>query len=511
MSRRTLFIVLAAAVGLWALLAVGSALWLRAHGQLPPLSQLSFGELWMHGLKGLTIVFLGLFTVGCAYSYDARRTQKQEIAQATAEQTRQQQAAEAAKNAEDARHRFAAQVVGLQWLNPLARKSYPTEWNALWTLGLAKPNADDVQVKKDPEFFSKVRSVAGIAFNIGGGESFDGYYHTYIDSIFEYIRERYFTNKHYFYSVANGRKPWREVAGIHVEMSLPPGLDPKSSVDYAREEIAGDFAVGRIDYDTGKLDTELTTSSEPPHINLHQGGAAAGFASVESALDFLEAHPDKTVWVLAYDAPSFPKAEQINETGALLVLAHPDFDTGREPLAWIQRASRVPVVKAAVVPAWHAAFADAVERGQIKADDISYIIHDAGQGDTPASRRFGDLARGATETLPALDFAKQNFNTPALLGDLRTGTAATNLVLAIAYAHHKNTPVIVAGTSETAKGETMPDERAVTAILVRPPANPTPFDPKKTWFRARGGGNAYLPWWSRRYDAGPNSYQGWSD
>ena len=38
---------------------------------------------------------------------------------------------------------FRAQVVGLQWLNPLQRLDYPTEWQLLWTLGLAKPNKND--------------------------------------------------------------------------------------------------------------------------------------------------------------------------------------------------------------------------------------------------------------------------------------------------------------------------------------------------------------------------------
>lgn len=33
---------------------------------------------------------------------------------------------------------FTAQVVGLQWLNPLQRRDYPTQWQLLWTLGLAK-------------------------------------------------------------------------------------------------------------------------------------------------------------------------------------------------------------------------------------------------------------------------------------------------------------------------------------------------------------------------------------
>jgi hypothetical protein len=309
-------------------------------------------------------------------------------------------------------------------------------------------------------------------------------------------------DEHYFYSVAKKRSPKREVAGIHVEMTLPPGLDAAESVTFARREIISSYGIN---------DAEFSTTGEPPHLNVHQGGAAAGFTSVEAALDYLEAHPDKTVWVLAFDAPSFPKDSQLNETGALLVLAHPDYVTGREPLAWIHRASRVPVVKGAVVPAWHAALADAADRGQFKPSDIGYLIHDAGQGDAAASKRLGDLARGTTETLPSLDFAQQNFNTSALLGDLRAGTAATNLVLAIAYAHHKNVPVIVAGTRETAASETSPADRAVTAVLVRPPANPTPFDPNKNWFRARGEGNAYLPWWSRRHDAEPNRMQGWSD
>ena len=429
---------------------------------------------------------------------------------AAVEQTRVQQEGDAAKNAEAFRHRFAAQVVGVQWLNPLQRKSYPTEWNALWTLGLAKPNADDVQVTKDPEFFSKVRPVSGIAFNLNGKQTFRGYYHRYLIEILGKLRERYFMSRHYFYSVAKGCSPWREVAGIHVDMALPPGLDAAESVTYATDEIADRFAIGRTDAN-GRLKTNLTTSTEPPHINLHEGGAAAGFASVDAALDYLEAHPEQTVWVLAFDAPSFPKDSQLNETGALLVLAHPDYATGREPLAWIHRASRVPVTKGSVVPAWHAALTDAAGRGQLTPDGIGYVIHDAGQGDAAASKRLGDLARGATETLPSLDFAQQSFNTSALLGDLRAGTAATNLVLAIAYAHHKNVPVIVAGTREAAAGESNPDDRAVTAVLVRPPAHPTPFDPAKAWFRARGEGNAYLPWWSRRHDAEADRMQGWSD
>ena len=49
---------------------------------------------------------------------------------------------------------FRAQVVGLQWLNPLQRLDYPTEWQLLWTLGLVKPNKNDDMVRTDPRGFS---------------------------------------------------------------------------------------------------------------------------------------------------------------------------------------------------------------------------------------------------------------------------------------------------------------------------------------------------------------------
>ena len=490
--------------------ATAYVLWLRANGQLPPLQTLTFGDLWMNWLKWPTLLLLSGLGVASAWAYDEHRAAQQHRQLATAEQNRQQGAADAAQAAAAKHHTFAAQVVGLQWLNPLQRRDYPTEWNTLWSLGLARPNANDEQVAKDPESFSTVRPVAGIAFNLTGKQSFDGYYETYIDSLFEKLRERYFMSKDYFYSVAEGRKPRREVAGIRVEMALPRGLDAQESVTYAKDMIADRFAIGRLDAN-GRLKTNLSTSTEPPAIHLTQGGPAASFASLEAALDFLEAHPDKTVWVLAFDAPSFPLDEQMNETGALLVLAHPDYKTGREPLAWIHRASRSAVGKGGAKPAWKAALGEAASRGQIAPETIGYLIHDAGQGDAAASQRVGDLAGGVRETLPDFDFLAQGFNTPARLGELGTGTVLTNLVLGIAYAHHKNVPVIVAGTRETLAGEVDAADKAVTAVLIRPPAHPTPFDPNKRWFRARGEGNAYLPWWSRRLDAEANRMQGWSE
>ena len=74
---------------------------------------------------------------------------------------------------------YMAQVVGVRWLNPLQRRDYPTEWQLLWTLGLAKPNKDDSKVKENPVCFGKVQSIGMIASGNDGEESFVGFHEKY--------------------------------------------------------------------------------------------------------------------------------------------------------------------------------------------------------------------------------------------------------------------------------------------------------------------------------------------
>jgi lysophospholipase L1-like esterase len=454
------------------------------------------------------LAIIAPFLIGCAHRFNDR----QDAARAAAAQARvEKQAADteaARQTAAQAKHRFAAQVVGLQWLNPLQRRGYPTEWNLLWTLGLAKSNPDDSQVRKDPQLFSTVQSIGPIASNISGKKSFDEFSRSYLRRLLEKFSPPYLTDKHYFYSVAKDRSPWREVAGQRIELVLPPSLSPAENAASVRNEMTSYF---------GLYSPRLSTTQAPPSVRVHAGGPEAGLSALSAALDYLEENPERTVWVMAFDAPSFPKDAQLNETGVLLVLAHPDYPTGREPLAFVHRESRVPVAPGSGTPApriaaaWQAAFADAAERGNLSADQIGYVIHDAGQGSEAASERISALAQAMTEQLPDLDFLNQGFNTGTVLGELNAGSVPTSLVLGIAYAHHRNTPVLVAATRET---NALPgDARALAAsvILIRPPAHPTPFDPKKNWFRARGEATAHLPWWSRRHDAPADRMQGWSD
>jgi hypothetical protein len=54
----------------------------------------------------------------------------------------------AASTQTDAAKAPAAVVLGVQWLNPLMWRDYPTQWNLLWVQGLAQPNANDRQAAK---------------------------------------------------------------------------------------------------------------------------------------------------------------------------------------------------------------------------------------------------------------------------------------------------------------------------------------------------------------------------
>jgi hypothetical protein len=389
---------------------------------------------------------------------------------------------------------FLAQVVGLEWLNPLQRRDYPTEWQLLWTMGLVKPNQNDDMVKKDPKAFTTIQPVAGIAYGSHGEESFDGFYEKYITSLLVLFADRYVMNGHYFYTVQpSNRKLWRELAGIHIEFAIPSRLSRHEAVSYLSNEMVTAFSIGNQEF------KDLWSKDLPPDIQIHVGGANAGFTSLNAALDYLQSHPQESVWVMNWDAPSFPpKDQQMNENLTVLFLAGPDLKTEREPLAWIGRAATGNVgdyeAKAGnsrAVQAWKATIAEAAHNANVDPASIQFVVHDAGKGGEAASSRIGSLSQTLTETLPEFDYTKQTFNTPALLGDMGAGTALTDIALAIGRINHFGGSALVAGTTDTDHP---------TAVVILPPSKLTPIDPDKDWFRARGENNAYLPWWGSRHD-----------
>lgn len=404
-----------------------------------------------------------------------------------------------------ARAPFRAQVVGLQWLNPLQRLDYPTEWQLLWTLGLAKPNRNDDMVRTDPRGFSTLQAVAPIAHDINGRETFKGYHHKYLQELMSNFHDIYFSSPTYFYHVypKDKKQNWRELAGIRVEYALPEGkFDPTEVHQTIKDEIISNFDIGNPHFPT------LWTRATPPDVRITLGGNNAGFTSLHAALAYLAAHPKDTVWVMNWDASSRPKTMQINENLVLLVLVGPGYKTERAALAWIGYPATKNVADFELgkdkppraVQAWQAAFAEAARHGGKTETDIGYVIHDANRTLPTSSDRLGQLAQALTLEVPDFDFLPQTFNTPALLGEMGAGTALTNVALGIAHANHVGKSVLVAGTSD-------PDR--ATCVLVLPPATVRPIAHDKPWFRARGENNAYLPWWGIRHDAA-DDLQGYS-
>jgi hypothetical protein len=398
---------------------------------------------------------------------------------------------------------FMAQVVGLQWLNPLQRKDYPTEWQLLWTLGLARPNKNDDMVRTNPERFTKIQTIGMIAAGNDGEETFKGYHHKYLEELTHLFHDIYFSNSRYFYNVHSlkDKSTWRELAGIHVEYALPEGkLDPVEAATFTRDRLINTFDIGNVNF------PQAWTRATPPDVRVTMGGPNAGFTSLSKALDHLRAHPNETVWAMNWDAPSRPKDKQINENMVLLVLAGPDYDTGRDALAWIgypstNMAADFEAKKGLpprAVQAWKATLEAAAKNAGKEDVDIGYVIHDANNTHPESSERIGNLAQTLTTELVEFNFIKQTFNTPALLGEMGAGTALTNVALGIAYANHFGKNVLVAGTGDAA---------GATAVLVAPPAKVRPIDPDKDWFRARSGNNAHLAWWGLRRDDDPQYQQ----
>jgi hypothetical protein len=470
--------------------AIAVALWLAWRADTATPQPMTIGELMARllALPALVaIVVLGLLTA-CAGT--------PVVAAATA----------AVPAATESANPFMAQVVGVQWLNPLQRRDYPTEWQLLWTLGLVQPNPNDDMVKANPQKYSKLQAIGSIAVGNNGKETFKGYYQKYVYELINIFHDNYGADSRYFYNVHSleNKKSWRELAGIHVEFALPEGkLEPVYAANYMRDRITNSFRIGNPNSPT------LWTRSTPPDVRVTLGGPNAGFTSLSAALDYLQAHPNETAWAMNWDAPSRPKDKQINENMVLLVLAGPNYNTERAALAWIG----YPATKAVadfnaekgkpprIVQAWKATMDAATHNAGKQDTDIGYVIHDANNTHPNSSDRIGNLAQTLSAELVEFDFTKQTFNTPALLGEMGAGTALTNVALGIAYANHFGKNVLVAGTSDAAHP---------TAVLVTPPAKVRPIDPDKPWFRARGGNNAFLPWWGLRNDAGPQQ-QGYSN
>lgn len=222
------------------------------------------------------------------------------------------------------------------------------------------------------------------------------------------------------------------------------------------------------------------------------GGGAAGFRSLAAAFDYLETHPAEVVWFMAVDSPGYGpegKIKQPNEAGILLMLAHRDFDTGREPLAMIHRPQQTPEVPGSrSLIRLKTALTEALARGSVSPEQVGRYFHDAAGG-----KDLGLAAQAATETLPGFDWEKQSYSLPAWLGDMGATTTPYHLLLASWEANVTGKPMLVANV---VGGQ--------DAVLVTPPEHYTPVDTTQPYWAARSQNDASRPWWGRRKDGKPD-------
>lgn len=403
---------------------------------------------------------------------------------------------------------FTVQVIGVQWLNPLQRWDYPTQWQLLWTLGMARPNPDDERVKDSPGQFSSLQYVRPVAGETQEGESFSARHEKTLAQLLRGLSSRYFSDPQYFYSVAHqDRRRWRELGNIHVEYALPK---ERMEADEAREAVRRQI-VQAFSVKPQKAAAKFAPSVPTPDVQMTMGDCSAGLISLYQAIEYLRANPRATAWVMGWDAPEFPAQESIAQNMVLLVLAGPQANTGRQALAHIGlpasyglQYSYIYYPSKKMGEIWQKSIEMAAGHAGINPSDMGYLIHDAGSrlpDDHIWSRpnpeeRLQGLALSMQTLLPTLDYRRQALDTPTVLGHMGAGTGLTNVALAIAHAHHSGKAVLVAGTTFVERPK---------ALFVMPPAAAaqpaTGVQPSQPWYRAPDGPNQRLPWWGPRHDA----------
>ena len=393
------------------------------------------------------------------------------------------------------RRHFAVQVMGVQWVNPVMRRSYPTQWNLLWALGVAKTDSDDYGAKHNASYQPRdgtLPAVTAIAVNDLKKLSFANYFEGYLLKALNPYRVPYFVNNNGFYSIKKdgSHRTWYDVS---VWFAGSSEGNPKTL-----EEIVG---VSIYDISDG-VSRKFNPEDKHPTVHVVQG-VDAGFRSLSSAMDYLEANPDKTAWVMAMDAPDYPKYKQTTENCVLLILANANRPNERLPLALIHRVDDQPLAQfqnkpqaSAAHQAWTAALAGAAEHGNKTLADVGMTFIDTGRGQDK-TRRLTAVSQALTQTQSDVDVKMRLFDMTARIGDGQAAMSVVNLAMGIAYSHERNKPVLVTDTADPA---------AAHAVLITPPPGHVAPDPNRRFSRATGEGRAYWPWWGARRDGRAGAY-----
>ena len=233
-----------------------------------------------------------------------------------------------------------------------------------------------------------------------------------------------------------------------------------------------------------------------PVLTLASGNA--GWTTLEAGWRLIATPQSPVIWQVSVDSPSYPKDEEPNEAALLLIVAHPAYDTGRKPLAYFSAPVVAPVKDAQRLDretARIAALREAVQRvcaaAGIAPDSIGSLATDCGRGSPAAAQRLSEVGAALFELMPKLDVATQRIDMNALLGELGANTVHYALLMSAYAAHQRNHVVLYLSNVD-------PD--AARAMLVFPPRDHTPPDPRRPFREHVYRGQWYAPWWGQRLD-----------
>lgn len=414
-----------------------------------------------------------------------------------------------------------ANIMQVQWISPMMWRSYSTQWNLLFHLEMAARNVDD-------DYNDPVGTVPS-KLMVAGGAPVDRLT-TFPDALLLPAEMRTLDDREWFYTVRpEGTQPrWFDQRVLVAASSAL--LGDRLDDTFWKRFAPGAYPIGITSPDPGDLawiaaqraatgdrlnrdwisrwvaweiyhtgsgrHPPFNPKNDWPSVTTDLGERAVVFTSLAKALRFLEANPQKPVWIMAFDAPEHPaKYKQPSENGLWLVLTHPDY-TGhpypRKPLATIHAPQRVSL---ADVPSGHRAaahrkaLADAAGAMGLTLPDIGMVFHDAGRGEA-MGRAIAPLMQAMTE-LGIESVPDRLWNVDKYLQNAGAAAAAMNIAFATTWSHYRGQPAMVVATREA---------DAVYAVTIAPPAGHVPPALRSHWPRARALGFAYYPWWGERIE-----------
>lgn len=413
-----------------------------------------------------------------------------------------------------------AYVSMVQWMSPLVSRSYSAEWNLLFHLDLVKRRVDDDYHDPAGTFVRHILSGNRPAHTLSLARE-----------LIYAAEGRTLDDPRWFYTVhPHGKQPrWfdqRVLAGVSSSL-VGAELDSSFWSRFAFRAFGGNLTyptkpeevawVERIKEHTGnRLNTEwisrwigeeiyrigegrvpaFNPKNDFPLVSTDAGGRAVAFISLAKALRFLEANPQKPVWIIAFDAPDLPeRADQPSENAVWFVLTHPDYNTHpypRKPIAAIYAPQRVllkdvPHGNRAAVQ--RQAITAAAAAANVAPHALGKVFHDAGHGAVA-----GPAAASVMQALTELGIERpleRTWNVDRYLKNAGAAAAGMNFAFATAWSHHRGEPVMVVATREA--------DAAYAVTIAPPPGHVTPT-PRAQWPRARSQRFAYFPWWGDLVD-----------